>query len=646
MLNGQPETLEEALALLKEQQQELQAKDEQLKTKDSLLKKQSEDLQQADIDLKNTTKQLKQANKDLDAKDKKIERIEERHKKSVNKLKSEKADLKEELRALKVQFDILKDQLALKNFNDFNAKTEKVKKQNKDKSYRQDAGDTKNGDGPKEPKKKKGRPNTQKKYTSLPVRRFEDVLDESERICEVCGTVMSKAREHVQRRIVHVPGYEYIEEYVYYTYECTNCCDDENNTTTKSSYEGSMVECGIATPSLLAHAFVGKYLQHTPFYCQAQFYGWQNIEMCRQNFSNWQIKVYERLKPLEDLLFKKLKMSKYLMFDETPYKVQEVNETEREAEKWENQVDNDAEADYSDDFEEDKIENSIKQCYIWVMLGEYNGHQIIKYNFRWTRCGTFVKEMLNGFSGNVIQADGFSGYDSAVRRWNEENPEHLICRSSCNVHARRGFFNVIKSSKSEFCQKVVDLYGNIFNIEDVLRKEYEEGKLSEAEFVEKRKKQSEEIFDQLSKMLKVEGLKQKYLSSGATAKAINYFNNHEEQLKEYLKYSYLTPSTNAAERAIRPLTLTRKVSMFFGSGVAADSSCFLSSLIEMCKNEEISPEEYLRCLFEQFPKIDPTDEAALESLLPWNIKLSPFDLRGEWVKDKDYEILKQKLKVE
>ena len=189
------------------------------------------------------------------------------------------------------------------------------------------------------------------------------------------------------------------------------------------------------------------------------------------------------------------------------------------------------------------------------------------------------------------------------------------------------------------------MYGKIFEIEDVLRKKYEEGKLSEDEFVEKRRKQSSDIFDQLSKIMKAEALRQKFLSSGATAKAIKYFMNHEAQLREYLNYSYLTPSTNAAERSIRPLTLTRKVYMFFGSGVAADSSCFLSSLIEMCKNEDISPEEYLRCLFEQFPKIDPTDESALESLLPWNIKLEPFELRGEWKKDQDYEILKQKLKV-
>ena len=81
--------------------------------------------------------------------------------------------------------------------------------------------------------------------------------------------------------------------------------------------------------------------------------------------------------------------------------------------------------------------------------------------------------------------------------------------------------------------------------------------------------------------------------------------------------------------------------MFCGSGPGADSSCFLTSLIEMAKNEGINPEDYLRCLFEQYPKINPNNRNELEELLPWNIKITPFEMRGEWLKDADYEELKR-----
>ena len=192
-----------------------------------------------------------------------------------------------------------------------------------------------------------------------------------------------------------------------------------------------MIEGGITSPSLLAHVFTSKYVCHTPFYCQSQVYNWQHIELCRQNFSNWQIKVYEKLKPLENYIFKLLKKSRYLIMDETPYKVQKINQTEREKEKWKNQADNDAE---KKDLTDDNIEVSMKQCYVWVTIGECKGHKIVKYSFRWTRCGTFAKEMLNGFEGFALQADGFPGYDCAIRYHNEEHPDKTVSRCSCNKY--------------------------------------------------------------------------------------------------------------------------------------------------------------------------------------------------------------------
>ena len=98
-----------------------------------------------------------------------------------------------------------------------------------------------------------------------------------------------RVRSHKTQRIVHVPSYEYIEEYIYYTYECTNCYDEVTEVTKVKSCEKSMIEGGITSPALLAHVFTSKYVCHTPFYCQSQVYNWQHIELCRQNFSNWQI---------------------------------------------------------------------------------------------------------------------------------------------------------------------------------------------------------------------------------------------------------------------------------------------------------------------------------------------------------------------
>ena len=39
--------------------------------------------------------------------------------------------------------------------------------------------------------------------------------------------------------------------------------------------------------------------------------------------------------------------------------------------------------------------------------------------------------------------------------------------------------------------------------------------------------------------------------------------------------------------------------------------------------------DYLRCLFEQTPYAE--TESDWEKLMPWNIEITPFQIRGEWM---------------
>ncbi|WP_443738939.1 IS66 family transposase [Treponema sp.] len=66
----------------------------------------------------------------------------------------------------------------------------------------------------------------------------------------------------------------------------------------------------------------------------------------------------------------------------------------------------------------------------------------------------------------------------------------------------------------------------------------------------------------------------KILESSKTKQAMNYCLNRWENLTRYLDYSFLTPSTNEAERTVRPFTLLRKNSLFYRSGKGAESSCY------------------------------------------------------------------------
>ncbi|MDY5634650.1 transposase domain-containing protein [Treponema sp.] len=91
----------------------------------------------------------------------------------------------------------------------------------------------------------------------------------------------------------------------------------------------------------------------------------------------------------------------------------------------------------------------------------------------------------------------------------------------------------------------------------------------------------------------------------------------------------MTPDTNAAERAVKPFVMTRKNFLFSGSGIGARSTCFIFTLIETAKANNKNPEDYLRCLFEKAPYAQTNED--WNKLLPWNIEITPFKMRGEWI---------------
>ena len=372
----------------------------------------------------------------------------------------------QKIREQQAEIKILNEKLAVKRAREFATKTESLKKLYESQPFLFDAEEMgiklenqcpeisdediaqalKDDDlfDRKSERKKPGR--TRNKSKNLPRQKYVIDLSEEEKICSNCGTKMVKVREIVSERIVHVPSSEYIEEVHRYVYECQNCLDDNDKPVRKAAREKRIIEHSIATPELLAHIFISKYMKHTPFYCLEDTYNWQGIRISRQNMCNWSLKVHEKLKPLEKLLNSELKKTKLLMFDESPVEVLKIDPEELKAEYWD-------EARYrkkADDIEDECRKN----CYMWVVLGGTKEHPVFSYNFRWTRSGKNVLDFLEGYEGNVIQSDGYSGYNAAVNYWNINHPDHRIELLNCWVHARRGFADAVKATKYEWSRAV------------------------------------------------------------------------------------------------------------------------------------------------------------------------------------------------
>lgn len=580
-----PETLEEALKLIEKQKQELHEKESELQKKDSELQKQQEEIIKARVEIERLNEQLaiKRA-RDFAARSEKSSHIN--------------SDQKE------LPFDIENQSLenAVKEENSELYEETEIPVSDKSKSTR---------------KSNAGRKAASKINGNLPKRRYVITLSESERICDKCGTEMTKVRVQVSERIVHVPSYEYIEVIEKEVYECPNCVNDDDTPVTKIASDKRIIERSIATPELLAHVFMGKYQRHTPFYCQEESYNWQGINLSRQNMCSWQQKVYKALMPLENQFRQELKKGKFLQMDETPLEVMKVNEQEVREEYWD-----------EDRHRKKETENQ-KKCYMWVVRGGEETHPVHLYNFKWTRSGKNVLEFLDGFEGCVLQSDGYSGYDSAVDFWNENHPEHKLTHSNCNIHARRYFADAVKATGSKTAKEAVKIYEEIFTAENKLRDLFREKKISETDFLRLRKEKVKPVFDKFHSWLLEKQQTAAILNSSKTAEAINYCLKRWDKLTNYLNYSFLTPDTNAAERAVKPFVMARKNFLFSGSGTGARSTCFMFTLIETAKANSKNPEDYLRCLFEKAPYAQTAED--WNKLLPWNIEITPFKMRGEWV---------------
>ena len=242
-----------------------------------------------------------------------------------------------------------------------------------------------------------------------------------------------------------------------------------------------------------------------------------------------------------------------------------------------------------------------KKCCMWVVRGVEEMHPVHLYNFKWTRSGKNVLEFLDGFEGCVLQSDGHSGYDSAVDFWNENHPEHKLTHSNCNIHARRYFTDAVKATGSKTAKEAIKIYEEIFTAENKLRNLFRENKISKTDFLRLRKEKVKPIFDKFHSWLLEKQQAAAILNSSKTAEAINYCLRRWDKLTNYLNYSFLTPDTNAAERAVKPFVMARKNFLFSGSGTGARSTCLMFTLIETAKANSKNPEDYLRCLFEKAP---------------------------------------------
>jgi hypothetical protein len=247
---------------------------------------------------------------------------------------------------------------------------------------------------------------------------------------------------------------------------------------------------------------------------------------------------------------------------------------------------------------------------------ERDGPPIVLYEYQATRSGEHPMKFLSGFSG-YLHADGYSGYNGLCVP-TEPDKAPLVKLCGCWTHFRRKFDEALKAQppgkrNGGRAKEAIGIINQLFLIDRGLKKYTPEERLAI------RQEKSLPVVEGLRKWLQC--LKGEVLPKSLLGAAVTYGMNQWEKLTRLLQDGRIELSYNLAERSIRPFVIGRKNFLFCNTPRGAKASAVVYSIIETAKENGLNPYAYLTYLFERLPNMDTTDAAAIETLLPWNVKL-------------------------
>jgi transposase len=159
--------------------------------------------------------------------------------------------------------------------------------------------------------------------SDLPVETVVYKLAEGEQACACCGNALHEMTTETRSEIAIVPPQIKVMRHVRQVYACRHCERNELQTPIvtapmpKPVYPGSL-----ASPSILAHVMVQKYVESLPLYRQEQQFARLGYALSRQTMANWMIYGAETwFLPLYEAMKAYLLRQEVLHADETTLQV-------------------------------------------------------------------------------------------------------------------------------------------------------------------------------------------------------------------------------------------------------------------------------------------------------------------------------------
>ncbi len=388
------------------------------------------------------------------------------------------------------------------------------------------------------PEKEKKHPLRAELPAHLP-RRVEVI--EPENIAEGA----KKIGEAITEILEYEPANVYVRQLVRpkYIVEST----DESTRIVIAELPSLPVPKGNAGPSMIAHVLVNKFVDHLPFYRQAQIFKRQGLNIPESTIGGWFSAGCNLLGFVYQAQKTKILASDYLMADETPIAV----------------------------LSSDKP-GATHTGYYWVYYDPVN--RMVLFDYRKTRGREGPEELLKNFSG-YLQTDGYTAYNNLKNQTN-------ITQLACMAHARRKFEHA-KDNDPQRATQAMSMIQKLYDIERQAREEL----LQPDEIKHLRQQQAKPILDEMGKWLKEQV--GHTLPKSAIGGAIAYTLTLWPRLVRYIEDGRFQIDNNLIENSIRPVALGRKNYLFAGSHEAAQNAAVIYSLLATCKINNIEPLAWL-----------------------------------------------------
>ncbi len=394
--------------------------------------------------------------------------------------------------------------------------------------------------------------------------------------CPACGSERLRKIGDDEREVLeYVPSHFKVVVHVRPKLSCRDC-----EAITQPPMPSLPIERGRPGPGLLAHVLVSKYCDHLPLNRQSDIYAREGVELDRSTMADWVGRAAWLMSSLAEAIGAYARAGAAIHADDTPIPVQ------------------------------DPGRGSTRTGRLWVVVRDERSWgspapPAAYYRYSVDRKGEHAQALLEPCRG-FLHADAYAGFDKLYAP-DPITGQARLAPVACWAHARREIFKEHARTKSPLAREALERIGELFAVEREINGQAPQARLAA------RQARSVPLLGALLAFYEVSLTRISRKSD--LAKAIRYSTNRWDALTRFTEDGRLEMTNNAAERAIRPLTLGRRNWTFLGSDAGGDRAAVFFSIIQTCKLNDVNPEAYLADVVD---RIGDHPASRLDELLPWN----------------------------